>query len=51
MRSSIHEIIKFKDPLGRVIEKWKRPNNLVIKKITVSIGVIGIIYESRPMYK
>ncbi len=48
MRSSIHEIIKFKDPLGRVIEKWKRPNNLVIKKITVSIGVIGIIYESRP---
>jgi glutamate-5-semialdehyde dehydrogenase len=48
MRSSINEIIKFKDPLGRVIEKWKRPNNLVIKKITVSIGVIGIIYESRP---
>ena len=48
IRSSIHEIIKFKDPLGRVIEKWKRPNNLVIKKITVSIGVIGIIYESRP---
>ena len=48
MRSSIHEIIKFKDPLGRVIEKWKRPNNLLIKKVTVSIGVIGIIYESRP---
>ena len=48
IRSSIHEIIKFKDPLGRVIEKWKRPNNLLIKKVTVSIGVIGIIYESRP---
>ena len=48
IRSSIHEIIKFKDPLGKVLEKWKRPNNLVIKKVTVPIGVIGIIYESRP---
>ena len=48
MRSSIYEIIKFKDPLGKVLEKWRRPNNLVIKKVTVPIGVIGIIYESRP---
>jgi len=48
IRSSIKEIIKFKDPLGKVIEKWKRPNSLIIKKVTVPIGVIGIIYESRP---
>ena len=48
IRSSINQIIKFKDPLGKIIEKWKRPNNLIIKKVTVPIGVIGIIYESRP---
>ena len=48
MRNSIYEIVKFKDPLGKVLEKWKRPNNLVIKKVTIPIGVIGIIYESRP---
>ena len=48
LRSSIYEIIRFKDPLGKVIEKWKRPNNLIIKKVSVPIGVIGIIYESRP---
>ncbi len=48
IRSSLNEIIKFKDPLGKIIQKWKRPNNLIIKKVTVPIGVIGIIYESRP---
>ena len=48
IRSSINQIIKFSDPLGKVIEKWKRPNKLIIKKVTVPIGVIGIIYESRP---
>ena len=48
IRSSISQIIKFSDPLGKVIEKWKRPNNLIIKKVTIPIGVIGIIYESRP---
>tara|TARA_Y100000590_G_C15596358_1_gene968210 strand:- start:23 stop:1270 length:1248 start_codon:yes stop_codon:yes gene_type:complete len=48
IRSSINQIIKFKDPIGRIIEKWKRPNKLTIKKITVPIGVIGVIYESRP---
>ena len=48
IRNSISEIIKFKDPLGRIVEKWKRPNKLLIKKVTVPIGIIGIIYESRP---
>ena len=48
IRESINQIIKFKDPLGKIVKKWKRPNNLIIKKVTVPIGVIGIIYESRP---
>ena len=48
IRRAINQIVKFRDPLGKVIEKWRRPNNLVIKKVTVPIGVIGIIYESRP---
>ena len=48
IRNSINEIQKFKNPLGKILAKWKRPNNLVIKKITIPIGVVGIIYESRP---
>ena len=48
IRNSINQIVKFKDPLGKVIQKWKRPNKLIIKKVTIPIGVIGIIYESRP---
>ena len=48
IRFSINEITKFKDPIGRVVEQWQRPNKLKIKKITTPIGVIGVIYESRP---
>ena len=48
IRHSINEIAKFKNPIGRVLEQWKRPNKLTIKKITTPIGVIGVIYESRP---
>ncbi len=48
IRHSINEIAKFKNPLGRVLEKWERPNKLRIKKISTSIGIIGVIYESRP---
>ncbi len=48
IRASINEISKFKNPIGRVIESWKRPNKLKIKKVTTPIGVIGVIYESRP---
>ncbi len=48
MRASINEISKFKNPIGRVVESWKRPNKLQIKKVTTPIGVIGVIYESRP---
>ncbi len=45
---SINEISKFKNPIGRILESWKRPNKLEIKKISIPIGVIGVIYESRP---
>ena len=48
IRHSINEITKFKNPIGRVLEKWQRPNKLTIKKVSTSIGVIGVIYESRP---
>jgi len=48
IRSSINEIFKFKSPLNKTLEEWKRPSGLKIKKITTSIGVIGVIYESRP---
>tara|TARA_B100000214_G_scaffold365747_1_gene333871 strand:+ start:1786 stop:3030 length:1245 start_codon:yes stop_codon:yes gene_type:complete len=48
IRHSLNEINKFKDPLGKVISNWKRPNGLRIKQISVPIGVMGVIYESRP---
>ena len=48
IRHSINEIAKFKDPVGQVLEQWHRPNKLKIKKISTPIGVIGVIYESRP---
>ena len=48
IRDSINEISKFKNPVGRILERWKRPNKLEIKKISTPIGVIGVIYESRP---
>tara|TARA_B100001093_G_scaffold428314_1_gene423064 strand:+ start:2082 stop:3323 length:1242 start_codon:yes stop_codon:yes gene_type:complete len=48
IRYSINQISKFKNPIGVVLDRWKRPNKLEIKKISTPIGVIGIIYESRP---
>ncbi len=48
IRHSINEIAKFKNPIGKVLERWKRPNKLTIKKVSTPIGVIGVIYESRP---
>ena len=46
--SSIKKIIKLKDPTNIVLDSWKRPNGLSISKVSIPIGVIGIIYESRP---
>ena len=48
IQQSIYNIKKLEDPTNKVIEKWKRPNGLLIKKISTPIGVIGVIYESRP---
>ena len=45
---SIKKIIKLKDPTNVIMEKWKRPNGLNISRISIPIGVIGVIYESRP---
>ena len=46
--NSIKTIIKLKDPTNIILEKWKRPNGLNISKVSIPIGVIGVIYESRP---
>ena len=48
IQASIKKIIKLKDPTDKVLSRWKRPNGLIIKKVSIPIGVIGIIYESRP---
>jgi len=48
MATAIREIAAAKDPLGRTLEGWKTKTNLNIQKVTVPIGVVGIIYESRP---
>ena len=45
---SIKKIAKLKDPVNVTLEKWRRPNGLNIKRVSVPIGVIGVIYESRP---
>jgi len=45
---SIQSIKKFKDPVNKIVEKWQRPNGLKISKVTIPLGVIGVIYESRP---
>ena len=46
--NSIKIIIRLKDPTNNILERWKRSNGLQISKISIPIGVIGIIYESRP---
>ncbi len=46
--NSIKIIAKLKDPENLILKKWSRPNGLIIKKVTIPIGVIGVIYESRP---
>ena len=48
IKKSLAKIIKLKDPVDNVLEKWARPNGLHISKVTIPIGVVGVIYESRP---
>ncbi|MFQ3361087.1 MAG: glutamate-5-semialdehyde dehydrogenase [Alphaproteobacteria bacterium] len=45
---SIDSISKLTDPVGKILSEWEQPNGLCIKRVTIPIGVIGIIYESRP---
>jgi len=48
MAKSVEEVAALPDPVGEVIESWSRPNGLQIQKVRVPLGVIAIIYESRP---
>jgi glutamate-5-semialdehyde dehydrogenase len=48
MAKSVEEVASLPDPVGEVIESWQRPNGLRIQKVRVPLGVIAIIYESRP---
>ena len=48
MAAGARAIAALPDPIGEVVTEWKRPNGLLIRKVRVPLGVIGIIYESRP---
>jgi len=48
IKNSINNIIKLKDPVDNILQKWSRPNGLKISRVSIPIGVIGVIYESRP---
>jgi glutamate-5-semialdehyde dehydrogenase len=48
MATGVREIVALTDPIGETVSEWKRPNGLLIRKVRVPLGVIGIIYESRP---
>lgn len=48
MADSLVETAQLRDPIGEVLQTIKRPNGLLIKKVRVPLGVVGIIYESRP---
>jgi glutamate-5-semialdehyde dehydrogenase len=48
MADSVADVMRLPEPIGRVLARWRRPNGLVISKVSVPLGVILIIYESRP---
>ena len=48
MAAGVESVAELPDPLGRVLAEWERPNGLKIQRVSVPLGVIGIIYESRP---
>jgi len=48
MAAGIETVAALKDPVGAVTESWTRPNGMIIERVRVPLGVIGIIYESRP---
>ena len=48
MAAGVREIVALPDPVGQVMAEWTRPNGLLIQRVRVPLGVIGIIYVSRP---
>jgi glutamate-5-semialdehyde dehydrogenase len=48
MARGLEEVAALPDPVGRVLAEWTRPNGLVIRRVAQPIGVVGMIYESRP---
>ncbi|HEX8833873.1 MAG TPA: hypothetical protein VF719_06715, partial [Abditibacteriaceae bacterium] len=48
MADGCRQVAALPDPIGQVIKGWKQPNNLSIQQVRVPLGVIGVIYESRP---
>ncbi|MCS0495200.1 glutamate-5-semialdehyde dehydrogenase [Ancylobacter sp. MQZ15Z-1] len=44
----VEEIAELPDPVGKVTERWERPNGLVLERVRTPLGVVGVIYESRP---
>jgi glutamate-5-semialdehyde dehydrogenase len=48
MARAVEEVAALPDPVGRVLAEWTRPNGLVIRRVAQPLGVIGMIYESRP---
>jgi glutamate-5-semialdehyde dehydrogenase len=48
MAAGLETVIELPDPVGRILAEWDRPNGLHIQRVAVPLGVIGIIYESRP---
>jgi glutamate-5-semialdehyde dehydrogenase len=48
MAEAVREVAALPDPVNEILEEWTRPNGLLIRKLRVPLGVIGIVYESRP---
>lgn len=48
MATGLETIVTLPDPVNKVLDSWDRPNGLVLQRVSIPLGVIGIIYESRP---
>src|SRR5437763_933874 len=48
MAAAVRDVAALPDPVNEILEEWTRPNGLLIRKVRVPLGVVGIVYESRP---
>ncbi len=48
MANCLREVSALNDPIGMIVNTWTRPNGLIISQVRVPLGVVGVIYESRP---